>query len=446
MTDLERLAERLLALQPDDESVLDKLRLHVADTYGAWIAACAMPEGRALIAYRRRLAAITQVADPLDEVALHCALARASEVDDIHLASMITAGSIVIPAAVTLARLEGCDRHEIAAAMLSGYEAMIRLGRAIDGPKILYRGIWPTYFAAPFGVAAVASRLLKLSRDQMAHALALALTMAAPSVGQHHAPTTARWWLIGQAARAGASAVLAVHAGFTADLAMMGPRWLPGVFGIEPDLSAFAPGKQEDLAFNEVSFKPWCAARQTMAATQALREAISGGVAPQSIRAVKAFVLPPHLKMVTHGVHPGDRASYLTSLPYQMALAALAPKYQFRLGPTDEEGNQVEPGLADFMARVSVESDEGLLGAYPKKWPARIVVETNEGSIEHRVNAVPGDPGRPLTGDELSGKFEAITANALSRSEQQRRWRLGLELFQVEGTTDRGRFSALFSL
>jgi 2-methylcitrate dehydratase PrpD len=445
MSDLERLAERLLALQPDDDSVLDKLRLHVADTYGAWIAACAMPEGRALIAHRRRLAEITQVADPLDDVALHCALTRASEVDDIHLGAMITAGSIVIPAAVTLARFDCCDRRELAAAMLCGYEAMVRLGRAIDGPRILYRGIWPTYFAAPFGVAAVAGRLMKLRRDQMAHALALALTMAAPSVGQHHAPSTARWWSVGQAARAGASAALAAQAGFTADVTVMAARLLPDVFGVEPDLSDFVPAQSEHSLLNGVSFKPWCAARQTMAATQALREVIADSAALERIRTVKAFVLPPHLKMIDHGVKPGDRASYLTSLPYQMAIAALAPSHQFSPGLIDAALSQIEPGLTDFMARISVEPDEDLLGAYPKQWPARIVVETNKGAIEHRVNAIPGDPSRPLTRDELGRKFQAVTANGFSAAEQERRWRLGHE-FLAEGTTDPGRFRALFSV
>ena len=53
------------------------------------------------------------------------------------------------------------------AAIIAGYEVMTRLGRAIDGPTILYRGIWPTYFAAPFGVAAVVARLLQLdARDR----------------------------------------------------------------------------------------------------------------------------------------------------------------------------------------------------------------------------------------------------------------------------------------
>ncbi len=437
MSEIERLAGRLLALRADDEALRSKLRLHAGDIYGAWIAACATEEGRALIACRRRLAEITQASDPLDDLALHCALARSSEVDDIHLGSMITAGSMVIPAAVTMARLQGSDQREIAGAILAGYEAMICLGSAIDGPTVLYRGIWPTYFAAAFGVAAVAGRLFKLSRDQMAHALALALTMAAPSVGQHHAPTTARWWSVGQGARNGASAALAAQAGFSADVAVMRSRLLPDVFGIEPDLSAFVPVEGEQVALNNVSFKPWCAARQTMAATQALRELIAGGLSPARIRAAKAFVLPPHLKMIDHGVKPGDRASYLTSLPFQMTIAALAPERRFEVGLTDEKPDEnSRTALTDFMARILVAPDENLLGTYPKEWPARIVVETDHGSFEHQVHVIPGDPDRPLTGAELAHKFRAVTAKSLIASEQERHWRAGLELLDQPGTNE----------
>ena len=99
-----------------------------------------------------------------DDLATHCALVRLSELDDIHLASMTTPGSIVIPAAMTLAAtLPDADVGDVAAAMLAGYEAMIRLGLAIKGPNILYRGIWPTYFGCRLcrrggGGAATASR------------------------------------------------------------------------------------------------------------------------------------------------------------------------------------------------------------------------------------------------------------------------------------------------
>ena len=209
MNGIDELAALIVRLRTADlaAATLDKLRLHVADTIGAWIAATKTQEGKQLIAFRHRESATGDAV--ADDLATHCALVRLSEIDDIDLASMTTPGSIVIPAAMTLAAtLPDADVGDVAAAMLAGYEAMIRLGLAIKGPNILYRGIWPTYFAAGFATAAVAARLMRLDEGQTAHALALALNMAAPAVGQHHAATTARWFLAGNAAREGLMAAL----------------------------------------------------------------------------------------------------------------------------------------------------------------------------------------------------------------------------------------------
>ena len=52
-----------------------------------------------------------------------------------------------------------------------------------------------------------------------ANALALALIFATPGVGHHNAPTTSRWFAVGQAARNGLTAALAAQQGFTSDLA-----------------------------------------------------------------------------------------------------------------------------------------------------------------------------------------------------------------------------------
>ena len=48
-------------------------------------------------------------ADLALDILINCALTRLSEVDDIHLASMITPGSIVIPGALTIAATLGSD-------------------------------------------------------------------------------------------------------------------------------------------------------------------------------------------------------------------------------------------------------------------------------------------------------------------------------------------------
>ena len=411
MNGIDELASFVLELHAD-ETAMNKLRLHVADTLCAWIAATGTAEGRSLIRFRRQHGGGDRVAD---DIAAHCAVTRLSEIDDIHLASMTTPGSIVVPATMILAaNLPQVETADIAAAMLAGYEAMIRLGLALNGPEILYRGIWPTYFGSGFATAAVAARLWRLSQGQAANALALALTMASPSVGQHHGATTARWFSVGNSARTGIIAALAARSGFTGDREILRSRVLPNVYGIEPDIGAMLDDRQP--AFFKVSMKPWCAARQTMAATQGLREILATGVHADEISQISAYVVPPHLKMIDHGVTPGDRASYLTSLPYQLTLAALQPAGLAGLSAAAEAP---APSFRAFMARTSIVADEALLIDYPDRWPAHLVIETASGRRELRIDSIPGDPERPFAEDNVKAKFKHFAAPVLGDSAEE---------------------------
>ena len=373
---------------------------HLTDTVGAWVAGAATQEGRALLAFRPR--------GEID-IGTPSALARLSEIDNIHLASVTTPGGIVIPAALTLAAARGADGVALTRAIVAGVEAMVRLGLAIDGPQVIYRGIWPTYFAAPFGTAAVAAQLYGFDAKQTAHTLALALTFAASGVGHHNAATTSRWFAIAQAARNGLVAARAAQAGFTSDLSLLDGDFLHGIFGITPNLDVFTQGLGERFALDEASFKPWCAARQTMAATQALKEILAGGVSPAQIRAVEVAQPPPYLKMTDHGVVSGDRASHLTSLPYHLAIAACDPDAEFDVGQTPQS---VSESVRDFMAKVTVVADAALLTHYPAAWPARLVVRTADGAHERLLLNVPGDSARPLSDAELGRKFRRFVAGA----------------------------------
>jgi 2-methylcitrate dehydratase PrpD len=372
-------------------------RLHAIDTVGAWIAGAHTAEGRALIACRGQA----------PDLATACAVARSSEIDNIHLASTTTPGGIVIPAALVIAATRGqADTAAVCEAIVAGTEAMVRLGAAIGGPGILYRGIWPTYFAAPFGVAAVAARLCELDTRQTANALALALAFASAGVGRHNAATTARWFAIGNAARNGLAAARAAEQGFTSDLGLLDGGFLQGAYGITADIDAFTRDLGERLALDDTSFKPWCAARQTMAATQALREVMTAGIAAESIASITVHVPPPTLKMIDHGVEPGDRASHLTSVQYHLAIAACDPDALHEVGHSPAT---LPPDVRDFMGKISVAADAALLAHYPKAWPARIAVRTSHGVHERTVVHVPGDPQRPFDERAVCAKYREVT-------------------------------------
>ena len=149
-----------------------------------------------------------------------------------------------------------------------------------------------------------------------------------------------------------------------------------------------------------------------MAATQALREILAEGIAAADISEIRAAVLPPHLKMIDHGVMAGDRASHLTSLPYQMAVAAVAPDAALDVAQSPQA---VAEPLRALMQRITVVGDDALLADYPAAWPARISVATSGGTREHAVTHVPGDPVRPLDRQQLTSKFLSLVTPAIGR-------------------------------
>jgi 2-methylcitrate dehydratase PrpD len=315
---------------------------------------------------------------------------------------MITPSSIVVPAALSIAATLGRnDATALRDAMLAGYDVMIRLGLALDGPTILYRGIWPTYIAAGFGVAAVAARLLDLDERQTANALALSLTVSSPGVGLQNAETTSRWIAAGMAARNGWLAARAAQAGFTSDLSLFEGRYFPGVFGIDPRLPALTDGLGKDLKLHEVSFKPWCAARQTMTATQAFKELLEDGLDPNAIEAIEVRCPPPFLRMIDHGIVDNDRLSRLTSQPYQLAIAAFNPEAACDIAQT----NIVSDAERALMAKVTIAPDETLLDGFPDAWRASVLVRMAVGQRDKSLAHVPGDPARPFDAAAVARKF-----------------------------------------
>ena len=178
-----------------------------------------------------------------DRVAINVALARLSEIDDIHLAAMITPGAIVVPAALTIAAsLPDVAPDDIAAAIVAGYEAMIRLGlrstaracsiAASGRPISRRRSALPPSPRGCFGSTT--------SRRRMR--LPAALIMAAPGTGHHAAPTTARWFAVGHAAGRGLQAALAAGAGFTSDVKIADGDFLKNIFGITPNAALLGGG------------------------------------------------------------------------------------------------------------------------------------------------------------------------------------------------------------
>jgi 2-methylcitrate dehydratase PrpD len=256
------------------------------------------------------------------------------------------------------------------------------------------------------------------------------LAFASPAVGRQSGASMSRWLAIGNAARSGVVAALAAQAGFTGDLRLFEGEFFSGVYQVSLDRDAVVEGLERGGAVAETSFKPWCAARQTMAAVQALREIIGEGVPLSEMISLTVGVPLPYLKMIDHGVVSGERLSYLTSVSYQMALFAFDPN-------SNLDVRQVREGLPreieQFMARISAVPDEDLLRHFPQSWPALLAIETPRGRREKLVLHVPGDPERPFDELQVAAKFWRLIAPSIGKRSTEDLLRLSLAASASEG-------------
>jgi 2-methylcitrate dehydratase PrpD len=405
MTVLEKIAERLAARPEEDERVAR----HVLDAVGVWIAGRGSEEAHELARLRSSQPIAVFGDTVLDRLALRVATTRLSEMDDIHLPSCTTAGAVVIPAALAVAGSLGRpSAAAFAHAVRDGYGLMTLLGTAIQGPVVLRRGIWPTYFLAPVATAAVTARLLGVDAARTANALAIALTMTSGGVADPSGKIP-RWLLVGLAARQGAAAGLAAAEGFTGDRRLLDGDWLKRVHGVEVDAAALEAPLPTLAA---LSMKPHCAAKQTMAGTEAFVELVRKGIAPEEIAAVKAEVLPTFVGMIGHH-DAGSRTGRLTGLAYQMAVAVYCPENLCDVNrpPVDDER------IGKLMEKVEVTGDATLERHFPQAYGARVEVTTKSGRKEAAtVIAAGGDPGRQFSEEEVAGKFHHLADAALDKA------------------------------
>ena len=135
----------------------------------------------------------------------------------------------------------------------------------------------------------------------------------------------------------------------------------------------------------------------------------------------------PYLKMIDHGVVPGERLSCLTSVSYQMALFAFDPNASIDVGHVrDVLPREIE----QFMARISVVPDEDLLRHFPQSWPALLAVGTSKGRREKLVLYVPGDPERPFDEFQVAAKFWRLVAPLVGERSTEDLLRLSLAAFE----------------
>jgi len=360
---------------------------------------------------------------------VNAAASHVVEQDDVHNGSVFHPATVVFPAVLAVAQAEGRSGADMLLAAIVGYEVGIRVGEFLG--RSHYTVFHTTGTAGTVAAAAAVGRLLGLDATGMNHAVGSAGTQAAglweflrdgaDSKQLHTAKAAADGMLAAYLARngfRGASQVLEGAQGMAAGMSRgdADPARLTDRLGVR-------------WATEETSYKWHASCRHTHPAADALqvlmaRERLTAG----DVEAVIARVHQGAIDVLGPVVDP--QTVHQAKFSMGRVLGLIAVHGAADLDAFERFALQDE-NVRNFSDKVAMVLDEEVDRTYPRRWIGKVVVRTRDGRmLEARVDEPKGDPGNPLTRDEVEAKAIRLAAfrGAADEAEMRRAieavWRL----------------------
>ncbi len=362
------------------------------------------------------------------------AAAHALDYDDVNLAMPGHPSVAILPGLLALAELKGSSGRDVLTAFAAGYEAMCRIGRALQ-PGHYEIGFHATGTIGSFGAAAACARLLGLDAEATARALGIAGTQAAGLKSQFG--TMCKPFHAGKAAQNGLLAARLAQRGFSSRTDLVecaqgfalthGPDFLP-------EAALAAPKRGFYLLAN--LFKYHAACYMTHAPIECARRLRQEhALAPEAITGV-TLRLDRGCDRICNIPAPVDGLQSKFSLRQTVAMA-LAGLDTAGLD-NYSEANACDPGLMRLRERIAIDFQES--------WP-QTVSEVDLDLADGRRVSARHDSGIPAAdlaeqGGRLANKFDALVEPLLGapRTRELRQMVCGLD--RLAGIADLTRLAA----
>lgn len=374
---------------PVDSALRERAAQHLLDWVGCAVAVRSAPVAKALSA--------TSDGGVLGRAFFWGGLGNVLEMDDVDKRALLHPGPSIVPAALALAMAVDAKPADLLEALVVGYEATIRMGRAVGGG---HYSLWHnTGTCGPIGAAAACARILHLDTDQAAHAMALAVSQSAGLWQTRHEPDSMGKQLhTAHAARAG------LHAAQLAAAGMRGPLTI--LEGEQGFFAAMCPDGSPDSivreqcigVIKEVSFKPWPACRHAHPAIDAAIILNRQGCDSDEDICVSTYA--DALKFCDR---PEPRSVIEAKFSIQHAVAVTLLRGKPQLSDFDPSAIE-DPAVAALRKRVRVGVDPDLDAAYPARFGASLSVDGQTISVPDAL----GDPENPLSTGELAEKARVL--------------------------------------
>lgn len=421
MTAAERLAAFATELRLDaiPADVARQAKLHLLDTLGVGLAACALEEGIAASAVVQESRAsgpcsvigLDHGVPAADAAFANGTLFHALDFDDTHMGSICHVSAVVCPAAIAEAQARHADGGALLGALVAGNEVAVRVGRGV-ATEVHGRGFHPTPIFGIFGAVAAVAKLADLDAHATVQALGIAGSMASGLFEYLADGSQTKQLHPGLAARDAIVASRLAANGATGPATVLEGRFgvyaaLGGVHRDEAALEAALGDLGELWETPRIGFKAYPACALVHSALEsAARILADTSVQVGEIEAITVRVPPNAVAIVLEPAEAkvAPRTAYEARFSMQYSLAHAFVHGRVDLGSYSDDAIG-EREVLDLATRVSYEPKR--YDCYPESYPAAVSVRT-VGGDEHEVETLvePGGVGNPLSDAAICEKFE----------------------------------------
>jgi len=398
-----------------DPTLLDKLKLCLADHIGCVLAGAAMPWAKQTLTALARwpvgngspVLGQGLALAPAEAAFANAVLASSSSRTDTHPPTNSHPGAVLFPVLLALAAQRRVSGADLLDAAFAGYQAMGRLGRVMvdDAFRKRFR---TTPVIGTVGGAIAAAHLLKLDTERAIHAVALAANAAGGLMQWAHSGGLDLIYHAGQAARAVVHGALLAEAGCTASEAILeGEGGLLMAFGGRDHAEELLSREEPAWELDVIEFKPVPACVFVQAAAYAALKLVTAhALEPARIRAVA--VTSFHTALRFPGCdNPGPLADIQAArMSLQHSVAAVLARGEL----TDVNYLALDDAAIQRLCRVmTLHEDAAMTAAFPARQSAHVAVTLDDG---RRLEAAVDDI--PVFGPaQVMARFRAVASAAL---------------------------------
>jgi 2-methylcitrate dehydratase PrpD len=333
----------------------------------------------------------------MDAARTNAIMSDAAASDDTDLSAVAHIGTVTSTAAIAMGERQGATGGDVIAAIVLGYEVANRIGKHAAIDKV---GFHPGVITI-FGATVAAGKLMRLTAEQMTHAISLAAT----SIGGIHAAAPTSWAREYDAALSSTlafTAAMSAAKGFTCETRILEmPRGYFEIFQGH-DLKDIAAGIGEtwgivdDLA---IKLMPGTWAYHALAEA-AWTAASEGNISPDQVKcmSVRGRRFGGHMVY-----HPTDLIGVAHSLPYMLAAAVVDRTYSWGHAAPEKYLDPIIGAVQDKVVREEEPSP------YADRGGGTVTITTtNERTYSITIKAPRGSGPRGIDWVDIEAKYCAL--------------------------------------